>query len=73
MWRLPVKDLMNAQQLEVGTTYEFVTVGNAALPLDIPIDLVDVDGSAVGQGRVLNYETSLQETRGTFALVSLTK
>ncbi len=73
MWRLPAKDLLNAQQLEVDTTYEFVTVGNAALPLDIPIDLIDADGAVVGQGRVLNYETSLEETRGTFALVSLTK
>ena len=38
MWRLVLNEEESKQEFETSKTYPFTTVGNASIPLDIPID-----------------------------------
>lgn len=70
MWTLPLDEKQLAQEFTVGQQYNFVVAGNASLPVQIPIDMVDVHGKVYGQVRVKEYQASNEKTRGIFEFVS---
>ena len=73
MWRLPLSQEEAQQEFKVGNVYDFTTIGNVSLPLDIPIDFVAPNGEVLGQARIKEYFTTMQQSTGKFEVVSLTE
>lgn len=70
MWKLPLDENQLTQDFIVGKQYEFMLEGNASLPVQIPIDIVDGQGRVYGQVRVKEYQAGSEQTRGIFEFVS---
>jgi len=71
MWQIPLTEEQSQRSYVVGAEYEFTTVGNASIPINVPIDIVNPKHEALGQVRVKEYNTSTTETKGRFVVVSL--
>ena len=71
MWRVPLNAEDSKKEYVVNEEYEFKTIGNTSIPINVPIDFVDDKGEVLGQVRVKEYNTNMEETKGNFVVVSL--
>jgi len=57
--------------IAAGQQYDFIKAGNRVFPLDTPIDLIDLERSAVAKIKVREFTNSEQQTAGSYQVIKV--